>query len=99
MVRLVDVVFTGSLKLHDNGSWYRDTEPGKPQYVGLPSKEIDDAWNELLSGMQPLLSMQKNAHHTDSRVVGMNIDLSGDETESVRHKTFVWPGTDKHFTG
>lgn len=31
-------------------TYYREFDPKEPQYVGTPSPEIDDAWNELLRG-------------------------------------------------
>jgi hypothetical protein len=44
------VRFTGGLHFHKNGTLYRETIEGQPQYVGPPSPEIDSAWNRLLKG-------------------------------------------------
>ncbi|KAK6592618.1 hypothetical protein H4I96_11849 [Botrytis cinerea] len=44
------VRFTGGLHFHKNGTLYRETIEGEPQYVGEPSPEIDSAWNQLLKG-------------------------------------------------
>jgi hypothetical protein len=44
------VRFTGGLHYHKNGTLYRETIEGQPQYVGEPSPEIDSAWNRLLKG-------------------------------------------------
>lgn len=31
-------------------TYYREFNPTEPQYVGTPSPEIDEAWNDLLHG-------------------------------------------------
>ncbi|TIC90053.1 hypothetical protein CH35J_012364 [Colletotrichum higginsianum] len=44
------VRFTGGLHYHPNGTLYRETIAGEPQYVGAPSPEVDLAWDTLLKG-------------------------------------------------
>ncbi|TQN64530.1 hypothetical protein CSHISOI_10941, partial [Colletotrichum shisoi] len=44
------VRFTGGLHYHPNGTLYRETVAGEPQYVGAPSPDIDSAWDTLLKG-------------------------------------------------
>ena len=50
LIQLQTVQFTGSPKFNEDGSGYIPTTPG-PQYVGSPSKEIDDAWEALTASM------------------------------------------------
>ncbi|KAH9825648.1 Cyclochlorotine biosynthesis protein [Teratosphaeria destructans] len=45
-----EVTFSGTAAFHDNGSAYRTSRVGEPQYVGTPSKEIDEAWDALIQG-------------------------------------------------
>jgi hypothetical protein len=49
-IALHEVAFTGGLELNETGKLVRIIEPGQPQYVGLPTPEIDSAWNELMLG-------------------------------------------------
>jgi len=45
------VTFGSRIKYNETSqTYYRETDATKPQYVGKPSKEIDDAWEDLLSG-------------------------------------------------
>lgn len=48
-IELQQVLFTGGIHFHPNGSVYIKDTPG-PKYVGTPSPEIDKAWNDLLYG-------------------------------------------------
>jgi hypothetical protein len=48
-------VFSGKLAFNKEiGKVYRDVNPSEPQYFGLPSPEIDNAWADLLRGMSLL---------------------------------------------
>lgn len=44
------VRFSGTASFDENGSAYRTSRPGEPQYVGTPTREIDDAWTALVGG-------------------------------------------------
>jgi hypothetical protein len=44
------VKFWGGPKFHDNGSVYRDFDPSEPRYTGDPTKEMDEAWENLTKG-------------------------------------------------
>jgi hypothetical protein len=46
-IQVSNVKFTGGIKFYDNGTMYRDNGPG-PAYVGRPTQEIDDAWEQLI---------------------------------------------------
>ncbi|KAJ5589370.1 hypothetical protein N7537_012048 [Penicillium hordei] len=48
-IELQQVLFTGGIHFHPNGSVYIKDTPG-PKYVGTPSPEIDKAWDDLLYG-------------------------------------------------
>ncbi|RDW76017.1 hypothetical protein BP5796_06838 [Coleophoma crateriformis] len=50
-IHLINRQFSGGLMIHSNGSWYREIDEAKLQYVGEPRRDLDDAWNELLAGM------------------------------------------------
>jgi hypothetical protein len=41
--------FSGGLALNEDGRWGRNSTT-TPQYVGLPSVTIDNAWLDLLTG-------------------------------------------------
>jgi hypothetical protein len=43
------VTFTGSPVFHENGTFYVP-RPGRKAYIGTPSPEIDQAWDELTWG-------------------------------------------------
>ena len=45
-----EIRFKGGLVFDDNGTITRTYNQPEIQYVGLPSKEIDDAWNFLIKG-------------------------------------------------
>ena len=49
-IELEQVTFTGGPSFTPNGTMYIP-HPPKVQYVGEPRPEIDDAWEELTSGM------------------------------------------------
>ncbi|KAI7475361.1 hypothetical protein KC351_g10143 [Hortaea werneckii] len=49
------LAFTGGLETLDNGTIYRVQEPGQVQYVGRPAKQIDEAWERLLRGLEIVL--------------------------------------------
>ncbi|TGO16132.1 hypothetical protein BPAE_0517g00030 [Botrytis paeoniae] len=59
------VRFTGGLHYHKNGTLYRETIEGEPQYVGNPSPEIDAAWNQLLKGQYMNLVGDEASSMTD----------------------------------
>jgi hypothetical protein len=45
-------VYTGRFWYNQTvGKVYRDIDPSEPQYFGLPSPEIDAAWEDLLRGI------------------------------------------------
>jgi len=44
------VRFSGTAAFDENGSAYRTSRPDEPQYVGTPTREIDDAWKALVGG-------------------------------------------------
>ncbi|KIW63986.1 hypothetical protein PV04_08946 [Phialophora macrospora] len=46
-IKVSQVKFTGGIKFYDNGTMYRDNGPG-PAYVGPPTPEMDDAWEQLI---------------------------------------------------
>ena len=49
-IEIVEYPFDGGVLLHPNGTFYRAAVPSLPRYVGVPSMEVDMAWQELLSG-------------------------------------------------
>jgi hypothetical protein len=44
------VKFTGTAAFFDNGTAYRIIDTEQPQYVGIPSPSVDNAWDELIEG-------------------------------------------------
>lgn len=49
-IQLTKHRFTGGLYFDENGRVYRHMFKGQPQYVGIPSPAIDDAWAQLIPG-------------------------------------------------
>lgn len=50
-IELQEVMFTNALQYNETSKeYYREHDPGEEQYVGKPSPEIDEAWEELLGG-------------------------------------------------
>ncbi|KAI1322460.1 hypothetical protein F5Y16DRAFT_386610 [Xylariaceae sp. FL0255] len=47
VIRTKRVKFYGGIFFHENRTRYVTTNPDEPVYVGPPSQEIDDAWEEL----------------------------------------------------
>jgi hypothetical protein len=48
--------FTGGLLFNETlGMVYRDIDPSQPQYFGLPTPDIDHAWDDLLRGTTPII--------------------------------------------
>ncbi|KAH0541676.1 hypothetical protein FGG08_003839 [Glutinoglossum americanum] len=54
-VGLQKVHFTGGLSLTENKTLFRETVPGRVQYAGAPNAEIDEAWTDLLRGLEVVL--------------------------------------------
>ncbi|KAK4626569.1 hypothetical protein CLAFUW4_05189 [Fulvia fulva] len=50
-IQLTKHRFTGGLYFDENGRVYRHMFKGQPQYVGIPSPAIDDAWAQLIPGL------------------------------------------------
>jgi hypothetical protein len=47
-IDLQQVRFTGGVSVTENGTLYRLIDPRLSQYVGEPSSEIDEAWDDLV---------------------------------------------------
>jgi hypothetical protein len=45
-----DVLFSGTAAFDSNGTAYRTSQPGQPQYVGKPSRDLEEAWGALIAG-------------------------------------------------
>lgn len=57
--------YRGTPIFGDDGEEYVEYEPGEKRYVGEPSDEIDEAWNELTTRefsriLFPALSMSRS---------------------------------------
>jgi hypothetical protein len=51
-IELLKVKFKGSFRYNETSKeYYCEHDPAEPQYIGPPSPEIDQAWEELLAGM------------------------------------------------
>jgi len=44
------VHFTAGLRYNDRKELYRPIYSDQPQYVGEPTQELDDAWENLIGG-------------------------------------------------
>lgn len=53
-IELEKVIYGSAIRLNETTQeYYREHDPSKPQYGGKPSKEIDEAWEDLLYGTSP----------------------------------------------
>ena len=52
------VRYRGTPIFGDDGEEYVEYEPGEKKYVGEPSDEIDDAWNELTTSKSHILEQE-----------------------------------------
>ena len=51
-IELSKVKFRGAFRYNATSKvYYREHDPAEPQYIGPPSPEIDQAWEELLGGI------------------------------------------------
>lgn len=51
-IELSKIKFKGGFRYNETSqTYYREHDPAEPQYIGPPSPEIDQAWEELLGGM------------------------------------------------
>ncbi|KAJ5373401.1 hypothetical protein N7517_005407 [Penicillium concentricum] len=58
-------VFSGKLAFDEEiGKVYRDIDLSAPQYFGLPSPEIDDAWADLMRGEFVRMTDEEAAPYT-----------------------------------
>jgi hypothetical protein len=46
-IEIKEVRFSSNLKFDKNGELYRTSNPDEPPYVGVPSDEIDRAWEDI----------------------------------------------------
>ncbi|KAH8805165.1 hypothetical protein F5884DRAFT_859778 [Xylogone sp. PMI_703] len=60
-IHIKEVQFTGGLRYDPNGTLYATSNPEEPVYVGPPSKELDDAWEDLVHGMDKVKQPEQPA--------------------------------------
>ncbi|KAE9373171.1 hypothetical protein N431DRAFT_557355 [Stipitochalara longipes BDJ] len=48
-IEMMERVFTGEIRLDQDGNYFTDGQGDK--YGGMPSQEVDDAWRDLLDGL------------------------------------------------
>jgi len=65
-IRLHRKRFSGATRAHPNGTLYHVFASGEPRYVGLPSPDIDDAWDTLLGN--------RYIRFLDPKVTALNTD-------------------------
>ncbi|KAJ5306795.1 hypothetical protein PENANT_c003G08188 [Penicillium antarcticum] len=71
-------VYTGRFWYNETiGKVYRDVDPSEPQYFGLPSPEIDAAWDDLLRG--------EFVDMTEEEAAPFDADLNTDPTKHHYH--------------
>ncbi|KAL4995600.1 hypothetical protein BDV10DRAFT_187925 [Aspergillus recurvatus] len=65
-IKLEKTTFTSPLRYNTTSNeLYRDFDPSLPQYIGVPSPELDAAWESLLRGQFLLLSDEEAAGLND----------------------------------
>jgi hypothetical protein len=57
LAETVEVRFTAGLLYNEHRELYRPTAPGRPEYVGTPTPELDAAWENLVGGMSSTISV------------------------------------------
>ncbi|KAH8589388.1 hypothetical protein B0O99DRAFT_337811 [Bisporella sp. PMI_857] len=56
-IEIQQVTYTSAFRYNETSQrYYREFDPNLPQYVGVPSPKIDDAWEELLKGQYVVLN-------------------------------------------
>ncbi|KAH6662863.1 hypothetical protein B0J14DRAFT_662461 [Halenospora varia] len=72
-IRMKQVVYTSAFRYNESSDgYYRDTDPTEPQYVGKPSKEIDDNWHKLLHDQYLFLSKEEAMKLDNPIAIGGN---------------------------
>ena len=85
-IRLQEVRYTSAFRYNDTSkSYYREYDPASPQYVGTPSRDIDNAWGELLSGT----ALSWNCHVNLTGSSGQYLVLSGDEAQELENPVAI----------
>lgn len=51
MIDIKEVTFSGMLRYTDDGHLYMESSPDGIEYFGPPSKQIDQAWDDLIHGI------------------------------------------------
>ena len=96
-ISIKKVKFTGGLKFDENGTTYRAVDPGKTQYVGEPSPQLDHAWRSLIRGISLHICTSYFCYilwrsPSANRAEGQGVDLRGDEAAPVADLTYQKPG-------
>lgn len=62
------IAFTGNLNFFDNGTTYLEHDPESVRFVGKPSKEIDENWDNLLQSKRDRIRItslcESNVHRS-----------------------------------
>lgn len=67
-IELQEVTYTSKFTYNaTDDSYYREFDPAMPQYVGAPTPEIDEAWEDLLAG-QYIAFSESEARELDDPV-------------------------------
>jgi hypothetical protein len=91
-IKMVPVQFTGGLRYDYKGHLHRNVD-SSIDYVGAPSDEVDEAWDALIRGTEPLPSIQKpfspvkvDIHHSPTRI----ITVQAASKPSTRTESCIW---------
>lgn len=86
-ISLEEIRFTSGVYIDDNGTFHLAEHPGLPQYVGPPSSEIDEAWEEIVQRRHCL------APFMPSQMTHILIHSSGMVLCDRRRDQTVWRGS------
>ena len=85
-IRLQEVTYTSAFRYNNTSkSYYRESDPASPQYVAAPSRDIDKAWGELLSG----IALFWNCHSNLTWSQGQYLVLSQDEAQELENPVAI----------
>ncbi|KAF2104613.1 hypothetical protein NA57DRAFT_70820 [Rhizodiscina lignyota] len=99
-VQLETLRFTGGLELDDNNTLFRVVESNLPQYVGTPTREIDENWHNLMRGLEIVVDGDEASTVYDKTLEepeGGHYRMSLDIYHSLHCVNMVRKGIDKEY--
>lgn len=98
MIDIKEVTFSGMLRYTDEGHLYMDNSPDGIEYFGPPSERIDQAWDNLIHGIDSYSMNEALSWITNRSVLthgcglGSNlVEISAAEAETTSSESDAHP--------